>query len=116
MPAYKWMLPPASIIPVLDSRSPAAARCLMWAVSAVDGLHYLEDLDAALPGTRLLPGGHDALTVDIAHARWAAGTAITALDLCAAAIGHLYLPNLPKGKYYDMGSIKKAMKKAQPAE
>jgi hypothetical protein len=109
-------VPPASIVPVLDGRSTTAASCLTWAVSAVESLHYLEHLDAALPGTRLLPGGHDALTVDVAHARWAAGTAMTALDLCAAAIGHLYLPPQAHRKYHDMDSIRKAIKKAKPAE
>jgi hypothetical protein len=116
MPVYRWQVPPASIVPVLDARSTTAASCLTWAVAAVDSLHYLQDLDAALPGTRLLPGGHDALTVDLAHARWAAGTAMTALDLCAAAIGHLYRLLRGDGQYHDMGSITRAIKKAKPAD
>jgi hypothetical protein len=101
-----------SAVELLSSRNTNASSCLLWAISAVDALAYLDDLDLALDeGTRLVTG-HDALVVDVAHARWAAGTAITALDLCAAAIGFLYLPPRRRGRYYDMGNILAAMDKA----
>jgi hypothetical protein len=78
----------------------------------VDALAYLDDLDLALDeGTRFATG-HDALVVDVAHARWAAGTAMTALDLCAAAIGFLYLSPPRGGRYYDLGNIRAALDKA----
>jgi hypothetical protein len=77
---------------------------VLWATSAVDGLAYLDDLDTARDGgARVVGNGHDALVIDVAHARWAAGTAMTALDLCAAAIGFLYLP--PRHRYYDMANV-----------
>ncbi len=78
---------------------------MLWATSAVDGLAYLDDLDTARDGGARFTNGHDALVIDVAHARWAAGTAMTALDLCAAAIGFLYLPARRDHHYYDMGNV-----------
>src|SRR6266516_5111759 len=105
MPPIQW--PPATqaTIELLSSRNADASRCVLWATSAVDGLAYLDDLDAVLDEGDRFATGHDALVVDVAHARWAAGTAMTALDLCAAAIGFLYLPPQAHGKYHDMSSI-----------
>ena len=93
MARYEWSIEPGPIIEGLGARAAAAASCLSYAVAAVESLFYLADLDSMLmTGARHLPEGHDALTVDVAHARWAAGTAVTALDLCGAAVGHLHLP------------------------
>jgi hypothetical protein len=78
---------------------------VLWATSAVDGLAYLDDLDTARGRGARVAKGHDALVIDMAHARWAAGTAMTALDLCAAAIGFLYLPARRDHHYYDMGNV-----------
>ena len=103
MPPIQW--PPATraAIELLGSRNSDASSCVLWATSAVDGLAYLDDLDTARNGGARVANGHDALVVDVAHASWAAGTAMTALDLCAAAIGFLYLP--PRHRYYDMGNV-----------
>jgi len=62
----------------------------MWATYAVEALYYLEDLDKtqAIPTNFNSP--HHPDTVDMAHVRWATTTAITALDLCAAALGRRY--------------------------
>jgi hypothetical protein len=69
----------------------ASAR-ISFAVECVNGLHYLSDIDGQLvpldAATDVL--GHNWQVVDMAHVRWAAGSAITALDLCAAALGRLY--------------------------
>ena len=107
MPPIQW--PPATLstIELLNSRNVDASGCVLWATSAVDGLAYLDDLDAALDGSARMATGHDALVVDVGHARWAAGTAMTALDLCAAAIGLLYLP--ARRHYYDMGDVLAAL-------
>ena len=59
----------------------------MWAVWTVDGLHYLRDLDEHPERLRWIAASHYDDTIDLSHARWAAGSAITALDLGAAAIG-----------------------------
>lgn len=65
---------------------------ISFAVECVNGLHYLCDIDGQLvprdAATDVL--GHNWQVVDMAHARWAAGSAITAVDLCAAALGRLY--------------------------
>jgi hypothetical protein len=62
-----------------------------WARQSVDALWWLADVDDwAYSGDRRNLGEHDADTIDIAHVRWATGTAKTAIDLCAAdlAVGH----------------------------
>lgn len=66
---------------------------IMWAVWAVEAVNYLVDHDqvqSAYPNPVL---GHDPDVVDIAHVRWATGSTITALDLCAAALGIHYCGN-----------------------
>jgi hypothetical protein len=96
---------------MLDGRSHDASACLMWASDAVDGLYYLQDIEDNLPTDALLDGDHKATTVHITHARWAAGTAMTALDLCAASIGFLHLPPLAGGRFYDLGRLVAERKK-----
>jgi hypothetical protein len=42
----------------------------------------------------------------MAHVRWAAGSAMTALDLCAAAIGELHsVPTSAPGQVHDIASL-----------
>lgn len=57
----------------------------MW---TIESLYYLLDIDdatfAAKPGAAR---GYHRDTLDLAHVRWAAASAITGLDLCAAALG-----------------------------
>jgi len=57
---------------------------VMWARWTVDSLYYLQELDAAVD--RHGPNRHHWASIDIAHVRWAAGSAIGAIDLCAAAL------------------------------
>jgi hypothetical protein len=70
-----------------------AGRLLGWAIFSVAAVHYAADLDD-LTFTMSPPNllGHQPDVVDIAHASWITGQAFTALDLCAAALGRLYLP------------------------
>jgi len=70
--------------------SPEAGALLAWAAWTVESLHYLDDLDRAYDATHAPIGGHRPDVVDVAHARWAAGSAITALDLCAAGLGRTF--------------------------
>jgi hypothetical protein len=63
----------------------------------VDGLHYLVDVDGHPIDQR--PAGYPAAQVDHAHARWAVSDAITAIDLCAAALGRLLTDQYPQGKW-----------------
>lgn len=65
---------------------------LGWAIWAVESLEYLDVLDDdAFGANRDLRGCHPDV-VDIAHCRWASSTAITSLDLCAAALQAFYCP------------------------
>jgi hypothetical protein len=112
MPPIQWPPTTQSARELLSSRNTNASSCLLWAVSAVDALAYLDDLDLALDKCTRFATGHDGLVVDVAHARWAAGTAMTALDLCAAAIGFLYLSPPRRGHYYGLGNILAALDKA----
>jgi hypothetical protein len=74
-----------------EHRSGGYSPYATWARDAVDALWWLTDLDDwAYSGERANLGGHDPDLVDIAHVRWATGTAKTAIDFCAAdaAVGH----------------------------
>lgn len=90
---------------ILAKISPAAAQRVHFAIHSVASLAYLADLDhLTLPQKDMVgfPGesfyGHLPEVVDLAHARWATGTAITALDLCAAALG-IICSDMSKAKY-----------------
>jgi hypothetical protein len=89
MPAYSWPNDPTQVISEFESRhqNPEAGALLLFAVWAVDSLYYLSDMDQALDPSQAMVGGHSADVVDVAHARWAVTTCITALDLCAAGLG-----------------------------
>jgi hypothetical protein len=55
----------------------------------VEALDYLEELDDDFFTTPSMRGFHPH-TIDLAHVRFAAVTALTAIDLCAAALGNWY--------------------------
>ena len=92
MPPLIWASDP--LVAILDfetrHKSPAAAALFSWAVWAVDSLHYLDDIDSVYDTSYVTVGGHRPDVVDVAHARWATGTAATALDLCAAGLGRAF--------------------------
>jgi hypothetical protein len=82
MPPHRWKYGGA-----LD----AGHGLLGWAQLAVDGLHWLVDVDDhAFQGDRRNLKGHNHVAVDMAHSRWATVTAKTAVDLCAAELGVRY--------------------------
>lgn len=89
MPPYNWPKEPVDIIQKFEIRHshPDAGALFAWAVSAVECLHYLDDVDRAFDVSQTNAAGHRPDVVDVAHARWATGTCITALDLCAAGLG-----------------------------
>lgn len=62
-----------------------AGALLGWARWTVDGLHYLADLDAKVTVGEP-DSSHEWDAIDLAHARWAASSAVGAVDLCAAAL------------------------------
>ncbi|HEY1307709.1 MAG TPA: hypothetical protein VGF24_29360 [Vicinamibacterales bacterium] len=69
---------------------PEASALILFGVWATDSLYYLSDVDARDDLSRSTIDGHRPDIVDIAHARWATGTCITALDVCAAALGRVF--------------------------
>jgi len=89
MPPHNWPNEPIDIIQKFETRHkhPDAGALFAWAVWAVECLHYLDDVDLAFDASPTTAVGHRPDVVDVAHARWATGTCITALDLCAAGLG-----------------------------
>lgn len=87
-----------------------AGALFYWAVSCVDSLQYLVDLDIAYDGSRSTPGEHSHDIVDVSHARWATSSCITALDLCAAVLGRVFC-NTTGPHELDLGSFDSKHKK-----
>jgi hypothetical protein len=87
-----WPHLPSNPVGDFETRhhTPEGGALLAWALSCVEALHYLVDFDATYDATRWAPGEHNSAVIDVAHARWATGTSVTALDLCAAAFGRAY--------------------------
>lgn len=106
MPPIAWPSLSSNPIGAFEVRhhTPEGGALLTWAISSVDALHYLVDFDAAYNSSRLAPGGHSPDVVDVAHARWATSTSVTALDLCAAAFGRAYCGQVGP-KELDLGSF-----------
>jgi hypothetical protein len=91
MPRHSWARDPQIAARRINSIDAEAQARLSFAVECVDGLHYLVDLDKHLVPNDVATDvlNHNWQVVDMAHVRWAAGSAITALDL-AAALGRLF--------------------------
>jgi hypothetical protein len=92
MPRYTWAADPSNIISGFETRhaQPDSGALLAWAVLSVESLHYLADIDQDYEISHHVVGGHSRDIADVAHARWATGTCITSLDLCAAALGRTF--------------------------
>ena len=89
MPPLDWPLDTGQIIQQFESRhgAPKLGGLLRFALAGVNSLYYLDDLDKTYDCSREAIGGHPHDVIDVAHCRWATGTCITALDLCAASLG-----------------------------
>jgi len=92
MPPFIWTSEPTELIQSFETRhkNPLAGALFGWAAWAVESLHYLDDIDRAYDTSHKVIGAHRPDVVDVAHARWATGTCITALDLCAAGLGRSF--------------------------
>jgi len=110
MSPYQWRTNPAEIVIAYEERGKrnGAGSRFTAATHCVESLHYLADLDAYLGSTRYL--GHNPDHADIAHARWAVNTCITAIDLCAAGLGRAYCGNEEK-KEFSLGYFNPTRKK-----
>jgi hypothetical protein len=92
MPPHCWTSDPSAAVISFGQRFPdgEVAALLLWAVHSVDALHYLADVDTAFERAGESTEGHAGHVVDVAHARWATSTSITALDLCAAGLARAF--------------------------
>ena len=92
MPPFNWRVDPTELIRSFETRhqNPASGALFCWAAWSVDSLHYLDDIDRTYDTSNATIGGHRPDVVDVAHARWATVTSITALDLCAAGLGRAF--------------------------
>ena len=92
MPNISWTKEPVTVVKNYEARckSTLLSSLFLWATWAVEGLYYLDDLDSDWSNYSNPAGSHHPDIIDMAHARWASGTAITALDLCAAGLARQY--------------------------
>ena len=82
---------PEHVIVAFERRTNPESGALMFAaLAATDCLYYLDDIDRNFDQSSMAIGNHPRDVVDVAHARWATGSCITAIDLCAAALGRAY--------------------------
>lgn len=111
MPPYDWQVEPIELIRgfEIQLQNPVAGALIAWAVWAVDCLHYLDDLDREYDVAHLSIGDHRPDVIDVANARWATSTCITALYLCAAALGRAFCNNTG-GREYDLAYFDPAKK------
>ena len=63
-----------------------AGALLGAAAGAVAGLRYLTFLDECFEKRTVAFASHDPHAIDMAHALWATGTCVSAIDRCAAAL------------------------------
>ena len=90
MSVYSWTKDPVQAAIEYERRSSTpgqraeAGALIMWAAWTVDSLYYLEEIvEADRDGPNFF-APHNPATKAVAHLRWAAGSSITAIDLCAA--------------------------------
>ena len=90
MPLLIWPRTLIEIVQAFEARRSGRGdigALILWATWTVEGLHYLDDLDSLHHKGDLSVEDRQPDIVNIAHVRWATSSAITALDLCAAALG-----------------------------
>ncbi len=115
MPPYNWPTDPMDAVRQSEARhkNPAAGALFAWAFWTVDCLHYLDDLDFAYNASPTGSLGHKPDVVDVAHARWATGTCITALDLCAAGLARAFCSHAGP-KELDLGDFDPGVSRNAP--
>lgn len=86
MPPRPWSREPVEVLQRGQASADEGGALTLWAAWCVWALDYLVELDDEFFGqsqTRDFPPD----VIDLANVRWSAGTASTAIDLCAAALG-----------------------------
>lgn len=93
MPQFVWPKEPIAVVQAFERASVGrgeAGALIMWAAMAAEGVGYLDDLNESRCHEHLPEPRWNSAAVSAAHIRWATGSAITALDLCAAAMARAY--------------------------
>jgi hypothetical protein len=85
------------------------------AVWSVQHLRYLVGLDSIAPLASTLCPAWSLQVIDYAHGHWAAVTAVTAIDRCAAALGRL-LPEKKNGFAYSLADLNQEKSGKRPLE
>jgi hypothetical protein len=95
MPPMDWPFDGNQIIREFEARhpDPEAGALFSFALAGIDSLYYLDDLDENYDRSRQAVDGYPHDVIDVAHCRWATGTCITTLDLCAAGLGRVFCGN-----------------------
>ena len=115
MPPFEWPIEPTKILQGFEEchNETHAGALFGGARVCVENLHYLADLDIDLDRAQSEErfAGHNLFFADVAHARWATSTCITALDLCAAGLGCAFCDNKNTNefslRYFDTSEGKK---------
>jgi hypothetical protein len=79
---------------------------------AAHGLEYLAKIDANVRSGSTPARTEHWQSVVVSHARWAATSAVTVLDLAAGALGRMHLP-AKEGREYSLGDFFDKRKKAR---
>jgi hypothetical protein len=88
MPRHEWKQSDQEVVKVVCGwRQQNAGGLVRWARESVETLHYYADL--ALQESEIARN-HESHIVEVAHLRSACGAAITALDLCGAALARRF--------------------------
>jgi hypothetical protein len=90
MPALQWPRAPIEIVQAFEARREGRSNTgalILWSTWTVEGLYYLDELSKMYEAESTSGIEHQPESVNIAHVRWATGSAVTALDLCAPALG-----------------------------
>jgi hypothetical protein len=91
LPPPSWPDPALTFFAFGERRQvPEVGGLLLFGSRAVESLYYLADLDARDDLSTNTIDGHAPDVVDVAHARWATGACVTAIDVCAAALARAY--------------------------
>jgi hypothetical protein len=106
VPPQPWSRDPVQILQRRLSPSAQEGGALtLWAVWCVEALDYAAEIDDEFYMQSKTRGFHPDV-IDIAHVRWSAGTASTAIDLCAAALGSWYCGTQPGAFQLDLRKIR----------
>lgn len=103
MQEYAWSTDRPDVTDFINQWSGGDASSLVtWAIMAAHGLEYLAQIDANVRSGRPPARTEHWQSVVLSHARWAATSAVTVLDLAAGALGRLHLPAKEGDREYSL--------------